>query len=96
MVLGEVGRPIERADIIERDSAAVDGFGSQAVASLDDEAEEESEQSLAAIADEDVEEEFELLTEEITQVGPTSDASWWSGLTRFRPDGLAREPVRDH
>lgn len=89
MVLGEVGRPI--VDIIERDSAAVDGFRSQ-VTSLFDELEEESEQPVVAVADEDVEEELELLMEEVTQAEPARHGAWWAWLTRLRPDGMAREP----
>ena len=81
MVLGEIGRPIQRADIIERDSAAPD------------EREEESEQPLTAVADEDVEEELELLIEEITQSESTRYKGWWSWLTSLRPDGLARGPL---
>ena len=54
MVLGEVGRPIERADIIERDSAALDAFQSQVIPSSFDGVEEGSEQPVAAIT-EDVE-----------------------------------------
>ena len=93
MVLGEVGRPIERTDIIERDSAALDEFRSQYVASLvDDGSGAESEQPLATIADEDVEEELQHLIEEIHQAGSTRDVSWWGWLGRLRPDGLAPEP----
>ena len=91
MVLGEVGRPIERTDIIERDSAALDEFRSQVISSLSDGTEEESEQPVAAIADEDVEEELELLMEEVTQSDSIRHWGWWSWLTRLRPDGLARE-----
>ena len=95
MVLGEAGRPIERADIIERDSAALDGFRSQDMASLDDELEDESERSLAMVADEDTEEEFKSLIERITQVGSARDGSWWGWLTRLRPDGLTHETSSD-
>lgn len=91
MVLGEVGRPIERADIIERDSAVLEGFRSR-VTSLIDELEEESEQPAVAVSDEDVEEELELLMEEVTQAEPARQGAWWPWLTRLRPDGLAREP----
>ena len=63
MVLGEVGRPIERADIIERDSAALDGAQSQVMASLFDEP-EESVQPVAALSDEEVEEALEALIED--------------------------------
>lgn len=91
MVLGEVGRPIERADIIERDSAALDGFRSQVVASPDDESEEESEQPVAAVADEDVEEELELLMEEIIRAESLRDRGRWGWLRRLRPNGLAPE-----
>lgn len=63
MVLGEVGRPIERDDIIERDSAALDGFRSQAIPSSSDRM-EEPEQPVAAVADEEVEEGSELLMQE--------------------------------
>ncbi|CAD6583169.1 MAG: hypothetical protein ASARMPREDX12_001196 [Alectoria sarmentosa] len=93
MVLGEVGRPIERADIIERDSAALDGFIAPVTASLDNESEEESEQPIAAIADEDVEEELELLMGEVTQADSRRDGGWWGWLKRLRPDGLAPEPI---
>lgn len=93
MVLGEVGRPIERADIIERDSAALDGFRPQVMASLDDELEGESEQPVAAVTDEDVEEELELLMEEIIQAESVKDQGWWAWLKRLRPDGLAPEPT---
>lgn len=93
MVLGEVGRPIERADIIERDSAALDGFIAQVTASLDDESEEESEQPIAAIADEDVEEELELLMGEVIEAESRRDGGWWGWLKRLRPDGLAPEPI---
>lgn len=92
MVLGEVGRPIERADIIERDSGALDGFIAQVTtASLDDESGEESEQPIAAIADEDVEEELELLMDEVIQAESRRDGGWWGWLKRLRPDGLAPE-----
>ena len=92
MVLGEVGRPIERADIIERDSAALDPFGSQNLGSLEEESEEEeSEQPVAAISDEDVEEELELLIQEIIQEESFKDRGWWDWLRRLRPDGLAPE-----
>ena len=40
MVLGEIGRPIERADIIEQDSIALDGLRSQVTASQEDEIED--------------------------------------------------------
>ena len=93
MVLGEVGRPIERTDIIERDSVALDGFRAQIVRSLDDESEAESEQPVAAVADEDVEEELELLMEEVGQAESVRDGGWWGWLKRLRPDGLAPEPV---
>ena len=93
MVLGEVGRPIERADIIERDSAALDGIRSPAMASLFDQREEESAQPVIAVEDEDVEEELELLMEEITQSESTRHRGWWSWLTSLRPDGLARGPL---
>ena len=93
MVLGEVGRPIERADIIERDTAALDGFRSQGMASLDEEQEEVSEQPVAAVADEDVEEELELLVEEIVQADSMRTGGWWGWLKRLRPDGLAPEPT---
>lgn len=93
MVLGEAGRPIERADIIERDSAALDGFRPQVMASLDDELEGESEQPVAAVTDEDVEEELELLMEEIIQAESVKDQGWWAWLKRLRPDGLAPEPT---
>ena len=53
MVLGEVGRPIERADIIERDSTALDGFQSQVIQSSFDGVEDESEQPVAAVTEED-------------------------------------------
>ena len=66
MVLGEAGRPIERADIIERDSAALDRFGSQDLESLEEEPEEEeSEQPVAALSDEDVEEALEQMMQEV-------------------------------
>lgn len=93
MVLGEVGRPIERADIIERDSAALDGFRSQVITTLDDESEEEPEQPVVAVADEDAEEELELLAEETIQAESTRDGGWWDWLKRLRPDGLAPEPM---
>ncbi|KAF6230150.1 hypothetical protein HO133_004489 [Letharia lupina] len=93
MVLGEVGRPIERADIIERDSAALDGFRSQVITTLDDESEEEPEQPVVAVADEDAEEELELLAEETIQAESTRDGGWWGWLKRLRPDGLAPEPM---
>lgn len=93
MVLGEVGRPIERADIIERDSAALDGFRAQVMASLEDESEEDSEQPVAAVADEDVEEELELLMDEVIQAQSKRDGGWWGWLTRLRPDGLAPQPI---
>ena len=93
MVLGEVGRPIQRADIIERDSAALDEIPSPVMASLFDEREEESEQPVIAVADKDVEEELELLMEEITQSESTRHRGWWSWLTSLRPDGLARGPL---
>ncbi len=93
MVLGEVGRPIERADIIERDSATPDGFRSQVMPLPFDESEDESEQPVATIADEDVEEELELLVQEITQAESTRDGGWWGWLRRLRPDGLAPEPM---
>ena len=93
MVLGEVGRPIQRADIIERDTAALDEIPSPVMASLFDEREEESEQPVTAVADEDVEEELELLMEEITQSESTRHRGWWSWLTSLRPDGLARGPL---
>lgn len=51
MVLGEVGRPIGRADIIERDSAALDGFRSQVIPASFDGVEERSEQPVAAVAE---------------------------------------------
>lgn len=85
MVLGEVGRPIERADIIEPDSTVQDGFRS-----LFDELEEDSEQPVAAVADE-VEEELEFIDEEITQTKSVRHGGWWDWLTRLRPDGLVRE-----
>ena len=88
MVLGEVGRPIERADIIERESTALDGF--RATASLADEVEVELEQPLATVADEYLEGELELLREEILRAESGRDGGWWSWLTRVRPDGLAR------
>ena len=88
-MLGEVGRPIERADIIERDSAVLEGFRSQ-VTSLIDELEEESEQPAVAVSNEDVEEELELLME-VTQAEPARQGAWWPWLTRIRPDSLARE-----
>ena len=88
MVLGEVGRPVERTDIIERDPAAIDGFRS-----LLDESEEDSRQPVDAVADEDVEEELGLIMEEMTQKETIWPGGWWSWLTRLRPDGLAREPV---
>lgn len=93
MVLGEVGRPIERADIIERNSAAPDGFRSQVIPSLSDGMEEESEQPVAAVADEQVEEELELLMEEATPSNSMRHWGWWSWLSRLRPDGLAPEPM---
>ena len=93
MVLGEVWRPIERADIIERDSAALDGFRSQVIPSLSDGMEEESEQPVAAVANEEVEEELELLMEEATQSDSMRHWGWWSWLSRLRPDGLAPEPL---
>lgn len=93
MVLGEVGRPIERADIIERDSAAPDEFRSQAIPSLSDGMEEESEQPVAAVADEEVEEYLELLMEKATQPDSMRHWGWWSWLSRLRPDGLAPEPL---
>ena len=61
MVLGEVGRPIERADIIERDSAALDGFQSQVVSSSFDGVEDGSEQPVAAIGEEEVVEDLDIL-----------------------------------
>lgn len=93
MVLGEVGRPFERADIIERELGALDGFRAQAIGSLDDELEQEFEQPVAAVADEDVEEELELLMEEVTQAESIRDGGWWGWLKRLRPDGLAPEPI---
>lgn len=89
MVLGEVGRPIERADIIERDSTTLDDFRSRNVAAFFDELEGETEQPVAAVADEDVEERIELSTNEIIQ----RDGAWWGWLRRLRPDGLAPEPT---
>ena len=80
MVLGEVGRPIERADIIERDSTAPDRF--RATASLEDESELEFEQPLP------MRERLELLREEITRTESGGDEGWWGWLTRLRPDGL--------
>ena len=64
MVLGEVGRPIERADIIERDSAALEAFQSQVIPSSFDGAEDGSEQPVAAVAEE-VEVEMEVEDSEI-------------------------------
>lgn len=93
MVLGEIGRPIERADIIERDSTALDGFRSRGTTSQEDEAEVESEQPVPAVADEDVEEELELLMEEIIQAESIRDGGWWGWLRRLRPDGLAPQPT---
>lgn len=93
MVLGEVGRPIERADIIERESAALDGLRSPRMASLDDEFEEENEQPVAAVTDEDVQEELELLMEEVIQAEAIRDRGWWGWLKRLRPNGLAPEPT---
>ena len=61
MVLGEVGRPIERTDIIERDSAALDEFPSQVIPSNFDGVENESEQPVAAGVEEEEEEEVEDL-----------------------------------
>ena len=92
MVLGEAGRPIERADIIERDSAALDRFGSQDLGSVEEEPEEEeSEQPVAAVSDEDVEEELELSMQEIIQEESFKDRGWWGWLKRLRPHGLAPE-----
>lgn len=92
MVLGEAGRPIERADIIERDSAALERFGSQDLGSLEEESEEgESEQPVAAVSDEDVEEELELLMQEIIEEESFKDRGWWGWLKRLRPHGLAPE-----
>ena len=92
MVLGEAGRPIERADIIERDSAALDRFGSQDLGSLEEgPEEEESEQPVAAVSDEDVEEELELLMQEIIQEESFKERGWWDWLKRLRPHGLAPE-----
>lgn len=92
MVLGELGRPIERADIIERDSTTIDEFRSRITASLDDELEGETEQPLAVVADEDVEEEMELLSH-IIQAESMRERGWWGWLRRLRPDGLAPEPT---
>ena len=61
MVLGEVGRPIERADIIERDSAALDEFPSQAIMSSFDGVEDDSEQPVAAVVEEEEVEDLEVL-----------------------------------
>ena len=61
MVLGEVGRPIERADIIERDSAALDEFPSQVIPSNFDGVEDESEQPVAAVVEEEEVEDLEVL-----------------------------------
>ena len=91
MVLGEAGRPIERADIIERDSAALDRFGSQDLGSLEEEPEGESEQVVAAVSDEDVEEELDLLMQEIIREESVKDRGWWGWLKRLRPHGLAPE-----
>ena len=92
MVLGEAGRPIERADIIERDSGALDRFGSQDLGSLEEgPEEEESEQPVAAVSDEDVEEELELLMQEIIREESFKDPGWWGWLKRLRPHGLAPE-----
>ena len=92
MVLGEAGRPIERADIIERDSAVLDRFGSQDLGSLEEgPEEEESEQPVAAVSDEDVEEELELLMQEKLQEESFKDRGWWDWLKRLRPHGLAPE-----
>ena len=93
MVLGEVGRPIERADIIERDSATLDGFRSQVMPLPFNESEDESEQPVATIADEDVEEELELLVQEISQAESTRSGGWWGWLRRVRPYGLAPQPM---
>ena len=99
MVLGEVGQPIARANIIERNSAALDGFGAQVMASLDDESEEESERRVAEVTGEEIEEELDLLTQEIIQAKSVKDTSWWGWwvwLKRLRPDGqLAPESILD-
>ena len=60
MVIGEVGRPIERADIIERDSATLDGFPSPIISVHFDGLEEESEQPITAAADEEEGEDLEI------------------------------------
>lgn len=91
MVLGEIGRPIERADIIERDSAALDGVSVEVIASRFDESEEDSEQPVAAAVDEDVEETSEPSMDDISQPESTAAGGWWSWLARLRPDGLATE-----
>lgn len=92
MVLGEVGRPIERADIIERGVATRDEFGSQIIATLEDEWEEEAE-LVAALADDDLEEWMELSAEKIIQEESMRDWGWWGWLRRLRPNGLAPEPI---
>lgn len=76
MVLGEVGRPIERADIIERGVATLDDFGSRIMATSDVELEEQTGQSVAAVADDDLEESVELSVEEIVQAESLRGVGW--------------------
>ena len=44
-----------------------------------------------AVLDGNVEEELEQLREVVTEAEAVNDRSWWSWITRLRPDGLAPE-----
>lgn len=50
------------------------------------------EQPVAAVADEQVPEELELM-KETTQSESTRHCGWWSWLSRLRPDSLITEPL---
>ena len=82
MVLGEVGRPIERADIIERDSTALDGLGEESL--------EEFLLPRAPATDQSWRHRLDIFMDDIAPAEPRRDGGWWNSLTRIRPDGLAR------
>ena len=88
MVLGEVGRPIERADIIERDSTALDGFGDLGI--LENDPVVQLLRPQAPITEQSWRHRVNMLMEDNAPAEPRRDGGWWNSLTRIRPDGLAR------